>query len=728
MIKNNLELSFLPTNSHAVLIGTSTYDPESGYENIEGVKHNLKRVIEILCDSKIIGLPEKNISAFHNIENPAKVYKCISELTESLDLFILYYAGHGSINNKNNSDLLLTTSNTLSKNAQINSIEYSKIKELISDIPAKTKIVFIDSCFSGIATDMFMSNGVEEITQITGATVISSTGTFQLAFGKRDGSKYTAFSSLLITTLENGLNNGKPTITLSDLYSNIVTESRKANFPIPKIKTSIDVVTFHISYNTFINKDIPQKKISKLKKLLLVKTASKFPVKNFDFGVPLGLFVLKSYLRRYGIEADVYDERLNLKCDRSDSFPYIINDYDIIGISICSSELQNAIQLLRQAKQQGKITVVGGIFAYTNEEYLLSYDEIDYVIPGVATKPLQFLIDKLSRNGQHKITDISGVYCSIDNGKINWKGGNPIWTPDTIPFIDKPVFEELINEYQEHLEQKIDIVTSRGCYFRCEFCSIQKECLRTPRTRNDSDVVDNIEYLTSKGFKTISIKDEIFPIELNRCRNILINANKKTFGGVNFKIKSRLDIIRREKDLLKFLSVNKVSEIQYGVESLNQQMLAIIKKNAKYSFKELKNFFTAHKDLGIIVNASFIIGIEGEDEDYYDYFLEAITELNDENIKFYFNFYTPHPFKSKWNISSASKLLNDDLSCFTHKIPIITPSTIGTRNQRQKMLQTYEDVVNITKSRQYNLEIPHGLKDIFLTGTKDFKNKDIRKY
>jgi len=145
-------------------------------------------------------------------------------------------------------------------------------------------------------------------------------------------------------------------------------------------------------------------------KVLLVKTAIEHPIREEDFGVPMGLYVLKDYLNTTGhnLEIDVWDERLAFKGlseserkkqkQTNELFgKELEKNYDAVGISMCTSEVIPALKKFQLAKANypNIITFCGGIFTASNEKYLLETNKIDYVIPGIATKPLGDLLVKL---------------------------------------------------------------------------------------------------------------------------------------------------------------------------------------------------------------------------------------------------------------------------------------------------------------------------------------------
>lgn len=64
-----------------------------------------------------------------------------------------------------------------------------------------------------------------------------------------------------------------------------------------------------------------------------------------------------------------------------------------------------------------------------------------------------------------------------------------------------------------------------------------------------------------------------------------------------------------------------------------------------------------------------------------------------------------------------------DLNFYTHKVPVAYPQNMR-QPERSKMLETYDEITQMTNSREYNPSIPEEAKDVFVKG----KAVDIRNY
>lgn len=94
--------------------------------------------------------------------------------------------------------------------------------------------------------------------------------------------------------------------------------------------------------------------------------------------------------------------------------------------------------------------------------------------------------------------------------------------------------------------------------------------------------------------------------------------------------------------------------------------------------------------------------------------------------KIYLNFYTPHPTKNI--IPDNLTLVTNDLNYFTHKIPIgYVIATMPKIRHRRQMIQTYDEIVSMTNSQEFNPKIPENIKAL-LCSNKCLNTNNILKY
>lgn len=722
-----------------------------------GVTNTAKLLKKIFFDEEGLGIPT---SEGKIIENSKYVSACneISSFMQTLDpdndIVLIYYCGHGFPNFEKNS-VVLALSDTTSQNYKQCGLDSHELIDTIKNNSIKRYIVILDCCHSGYLCDMGdNNNNTFEATPVDwgkyteGAVYIASTEDIDICEQIHiDGDYYLPFSYYFSQCLLDFLKksrNAWDTLSIKQLYNlvqcklkpyenyphkcSIQDKSDFGDYPLFRLtfkdmSQTNSTNAFHFSDYFYDEDFIPLK-------VLLVKTSIKYPIKYDDFGVPLGLWMLKGYLSTTGLnlKVDIYDERLELqKCGNDiakrekviSSFQDVIAEYDVIGISMSSCEVPPALEKFKIAKHQNKVTFCGGIFTSSNEDYLLKTGLIDYVIPGVATTPTGNLLGKLY---QEKKQGTLGAHIIQVDGVASYEylphfGG--AWKTSQLPTMRKTMWIEIIEKYGDFLDHKIDVYTARGCDKNCAFCSVQRESQQQVIHKTEDCVIDEISYLKEQGFNYFSFKDEDFLSKPNRMLRILKTVQG---DGVKFKIRTRYDAMVSSGITLEQLGKLGVVEIQYGIESPDIHIRKAINKGYQDNSK-LIDFIREHNKYGIIANCSFILGISGEDVDYYDALLDFIKKIYDDNSKpkVYINFFTPHPFNSKFS-NRGYALITNDLNYFTHKFPVCFADTKpGGRGVRSKMLKTYDEIVDYTCSSLYNpktTNIPKELKQAFLNGRR----------
>lgn len=283
---------------------------------------------------------------------------------------------------------------------------------------------------------------------------------------------------------------------------------------------------------------------------------------------------------------------------------------DVVGVSCLTTEAEQMFRIFRRVKEINKsiTTVAGGphITAYLYET--AKEESIDFLIPYEGEKPFLELIQSLDDG---KIGEIEGV-AFRRNGKIHFKAGKPIEDLDTIPF---PAYDFVdFDAYTKHRSQlpfRIPeryalLFTSRGCPFRCIYCSTPfgKEY----REHSPQRIFDEIRFLFTKfQVRNFLIADDIFNLNEDRVQKfsdlIASNGLKIRFfftGGL------RLDIIKREETLYKLKKAGTVY-VSFGFETSSQRLQKLIRRNL--DIKMVERNLKILDDLGIYTLATFMFGL-----------------------------------------------------------------------------------------------------------------------
>ncbi len=254
------------------------------------------------------------------------------------------------------------------------------------------------------------------------------------------------------------------------------------------------------------------------------------------------------------------------------------------------------------------ITVVGGVHVTScPEEMIKGSKSIDIAVIGDGEEVMEEII-KSSRNDWRKI---KGIYYRCKNGDIKFTGKRPTnMDIDKISEIDYSLFD--IDDYELILPITgrppiASIISSRGCPFKCNFCSARK-INPIVRYRSLEKFIDEIEFLIKKyPNRKIFIYDDHFLCNKSRVIKFC-NLVKERRLKFEWGCYGRIDSI--DEELLKHVKDTNCIMISFGLESGSDRMLKKMNKMIK-SENSLKALKLCRK-YGVKTRVSLVFGYPGE--------------------------------------------------------------------------------------------------------------------
>jgi len=432
-------------------------------------------------------------------------------------------------------------------------------------------------------------------------------------------------------------------------------------------------------------------------KILLVKPLVKYPLKNEDVGIPLGLMYLSSYIKRFSkdIEVSLLDCRLNKLLGRKRDIERELSEFDVVATSACTSEFYDACNILREAKNQGKITVMGGLFPTFNSEFALKTGCIDFVVRGEGETTFLELLESIQ--GKKKIENVKGISFKAGNKIIHNPCREPIKNLNELPLPDYDVIQT--KKYLKYCTGAI--YSSRGCTNNCVFCSLNKFWDFKCRARSIKNVVKEIELLKSLGFERIHFKDESLTLNQERARKLFSEIRKRNLN-LNFKAKSRVDGL--DQKLLKVMVGAGVDTVSFGVESVWGNSLKRMLKGSKVNKKAIEKCFHTLLSEDCNANPSFILGWLGETRESLEFNKEFIERWGSmEGVITYLGFITPHPGLGLYEHARkiGLKIISRDFNRYTHLLPVAFPESMGS-NGLEEMTKVFNEISVNTNTQEIN--------------------------
>ena len=340
--------------------------------------------------------------------------------------------------------------------------------------------------------------------------------------------------------------------------------------------------------------------------------------------IPLGLGYIAAYLDEAGFSARILDmDMLNLH-------PGDLNKRlaqfqpDIVGITSFSSNYKNAVDVAKAVKSYdpGIKIVMGGVHAtFTHEEILKSVPEVDIVVRYEGEHALSEIAESLE--GGRTPTDVLGISYRDGSRIVSTPLRERMEDLDSLPF---PAYHLLDPTPEAYIGNGVvrcmPVITTRGCPFNCIFCSTASLHGRKYRVRDNSRVVDEIEYLVEKyKINNVSFVDDNFTMRKDRVEG-LCSEMKKRQVPVKWGCSTRIDLL--SKDLVGTMKDAGCEEIFFGIESASQKVLDTIRKD--FSIEQAKQVVRMVEEMGIKTHCSFILGLPGETVESLGQILQFIDE------------------------------------------------------------------------------------------------------
>ena len=326
-------------------------------------------------------------------------------------------------------------------------------------------------------------------------------------------------------------------------------------------------------------------------------------VQEDPLSMVLGITYIGAAMEKAGLPVELADERiLN---DRE--MKAAIDRNDIIGLGSLTPNIRRAIAWAKVAKEQGKITVMGGPHASVDPGVFLDSGHFDYVIKGECEETLPEFVKALEGGDERELAGVPGL-AAMRSGELAID--NP--APPLIKKLDEleiPARHLLPMEryFDLNPERLIYVFTTRGCPFKCIFC--QKELTgRGFRVRSTELIVDEIEHIV-KTYNpgVILFVDEILTLRRKRIHEMCDEILKR---GVKFEwiANTRADCV--DYPLLKHMHRAGCRRIYYGWESGSQRMLDVLKKDL--TPEEIVEAARMTRRAGIWAKVYLIVGSPGE--------------------------------------------------------------------------------------------------------------------
>lgn len=309
-----------------------------------------------------------------------------------------------------------------------------------------------------------------------------------------------------------------------------------------------------------------------------------------------------------------------------------IGNTNIICITMNSFQAFSGLELAGNIRNWSNVAgvrtviIVGGPHASAMGKKLLEENRcIDIICRGESEETIVEIMKAID-SGNSDFTDIKGISYRLYNDVYENPDRPRIENIDNIPY---PAYE-LAGDLRRYpgaapvlRGPSMHIMASRGCPFRCTFCSSRNVWGHIVRVRSPKNIVDEVEMLYSvHGINEVFFQDDTMNVNrewfFSVCNEIIDRKKVGRLGGIGadghggmtFKAPFRVNEKLIDIELLLKAKEAGFWIIFYGVESGNQKVLDTINKGT--TIDEIRRAFVLTHSVGIRIIAAFMVGNIGD--------------------------------------------------------------------------------------------------------------------
>ncbi len=341
---------------------------------------------------------------------------------------------------------------------------------------------------------------------------------------------------------------------------------------------------------------------------------------------PLGLAQLAGCLRQAEIAVDILDANA-LEIGWTGLGAAIARaDPALIGITVYTPhvpEVARAVGVARQAAPEAVIALGGPHVTFTTEETLKTMPEVDVVARGEGDQIIVDLARALDAGGD--LEGVPGISLRRDGELVETAAAPPVDLTrlpmpafDLMP-MDRYRFPSLGGPFAT-------VVASRGCPFRCTFCSEWPFWGGGWRPHDPEMVVEQLDVLVNRyGRRNIWFGDDCFNVDRDHVAAICEGILERGID-VNWYYQGRADLLVKHQDLLPLMRRAGNRMVQLGIEASNDAQRDELNKQLKTeTVEEAVQLLRQHD---IVCQGMLIVGLPGDTPGTFEEKVSLVNRLD----------------------------------------------------------------------------------------------------
>jgi len=376
----------------------------------------------------------------------------------------------------------------------------------------------------------------------------------------------------------------------------------------------------------------------------------------------LGTVLLGTTLKAHGYDVKTYVEVVE-EIDLED-----ILSADLVGLSSLTSTSARTYEIARIVKEAGIPVFMGGPHVTFLPEEALEY--CDYVLRGEVDDIIMDFMKALE----------TGKGFEAIPGIVFKKPDGTIFKNKTVPFckdvntIPVPDFT-LIHGFEKDPYKKVcitPIMTSRGCPYDCNFCSVTAMFGRKYRFRKTELVLEELRKNKEGGGKWVFFYDDNFVANKKRTKTLL-KAMIEADLTPHWTAQVRVDVAK-DPELMDLMKRAGCHTVYIGFESVNPKTLEVYNKNQ--TVEDIEWCINKLHSNGIRIHGMFVFGSDYDDVSTIHDTVRFAKKNDLETVQFLI--LTPLPGTGCYkDLDDAGRIVSKDWSLYDAHHIVFTPKNMS---------------------------------------------------
>jgi radical SAM superfamily enzyme YgiQ (UPF0313 family) len=307
-------------------------------------------------------------------------------------------------------------------------------------------------------------------------------------------------------------------------------------------------------------------------------------------------------------------------------------------LMVSTQSFKNDAAFLESVKKANPTckTILFGSHPTFMPAYCLDNASVDYIVIGEPEQTILELIQHIY-NGQ-SAKEVHGIGYRDENNDPRINPRRPFINLDELPIPDRSLLPPKI-DYFNPVVKRVPYTTaqtSRGCPFRCIFCTAPVFYGGKARFRSAESVLEELRIIRRMGYREVFFRDETFTAY--KQRNLTIaEAMIREKMDITWIANAHPDTV--DPETLKRMKEAGCHMVKFGIESGNNTLLENYKKGT--TVEQNERAIRLAQEAGLETHAHFVFGGPGETAETIEDTIDFAVRVNPTTATF--GILTPYP-------------------------------------------------------------------------------------